>query len=822
MRVEMSSQSDDIAYQVGARELSDEFVDFGDDTETVRFRMEADAVFDQIANRMYESNSAALREGLTNAYATTITAEREFNIDRMLNPVEVTAVKDESEIQLSIEDFGEGITRDVLNEVLSYIGRGNKRVKGDVAGQHGIGFLAFYKLIEPTSAFYMFTNPRKSGEDAYSAAWNSKGCSIDHNGVLPKKKTGDNYGTRFELFIDSTAKNISLVDIGTWVDNLAKFSRVPVTYTTKNTTNGNTSTMSYEPQALTELYSDDIPYLSIETKYFSAYCTPESDSRTILLDVPVKRNAYANVLYGTIDIRFNNENGIIISGPNEGLTPVTQSEYSDLTDSEKERHILYSELHEDDISLPKPTGTRDTLNESADFWNHLVTTFNTQFRRYVSESFNSVTREHLCNISRSNLKQLNTIYRELYENRDSWRKMDISLVHRKVNRKYDVTIPTEIASIFRDLNTVVTQLDPGKTNPTQYDKKRVREPTRAIEISSSKQTYMGVSINPQRSTVVWEDSQDNHIVKLESADVYDLYEDILGWKKLTTVKKSTLNEFDISESTKNEFLSRFGNSEVVQNTQSSLVIRCDTTYRATVRDIESALQSAEDGHSRITITRHCTPATLVLFPDSTDTLISNHYSLATNDLAIARCSEADSNRLTQYTNCCTIDEFKNSSENIWVDSNHGLINANNSDKPVLIHIVSQQLKKRLENERLTNEIATILRKNHYSAQEDIYYVCISPKDTYTMIPLMANESVQFVSSNTNSLNTAVTATQSMPEAKLYALAVSKCTSLDSTIINLVCDMRHRTLRANTTAVIDLIDAKLEQIDEAYDSTNTHT
>lgn len=199
-------------YQIGVHDI-DTTGSITDEKNVIEFEFEPEAVFKRLADDVYQSAEAGIREPLMNS----ITAVRRAFGDDLDEGVIRFTVKRGEQTTIQIRDNGVGITEGVLNEILTVVGRSSVRDDGNLTGQYGVGFLASYKLVGPDGGFMMTTNPRESEEGPYSGLFKPGTFEPNTEGHLPQMLDEDEYGTVFEFY---TKRGIDADDIFRWVRNM--------------------------------------------------------------------------------------------------------------------------------------------------------------------------------------------------------------------------------------------------------------------------------------------------------------------------------------------------------------------------------------------------------------------------------------------------------------------------------------------------------------------------------------------------------------------------------------------------------------------------
>lgn len=618
----MSDENKNVDYQIGSHKL-DTSGSIVDDEDVIEFDFESGAVFRRLADDIYESAEAGIREPLTNAITTV---RRTFN-DISKGVIEIT-VQDGEQVMLRLSDNGEGIPKSILEEVLTVIGRSNARDDGELSGQYGMGFLASYKLVGLDGGFLMCTNPRDTDEGPYSGLFKPGTFEPDENDALPSLLEEDQYGTVFEYYIRD---DISIDEIRQWVEKHARWSPVPVIYQELDKNGSVEYSEDFYSSTLDNVYENS-PCLHIDNNYYEVATSPKSKNDVILISSPVSMTGLRTLrrkLPWQVDLRLKYENGIVFKGPNEGLVPVRENEYEDMDDERQSNYIPKSELDEEDMTLPEPTGTREKLCRHREFLRHV----NGQLRdKYLNQVEDTLDNFNPKNTSLQDLDEMSRhIMLRIFKDFEDNVEYSTNDIKSELNSTYNYD--TDDESLLEFIKTMTSSLPVV----SEYGSKGRKYPRKtAYNLRESKGTvFMCVSQNSWKSDAVKESDQSTHIVKVDSAGDYDLYEEHLGWKKLKSIKKSNATDIlNISEEKikylRDKTLNKTGKIE-----DQSVTVHVDSGGRSTINRKSSKLIKY---YNKSTRDSNRLGDVLVLFSRNDGAYISNHYELADNRCCVASCS----------------------------------------------------------------------------------------------------------------------------------------------------------------------------------------
>lgn len=293
------------------------------------FEYENIAVFERLADNIYSSKEAGVREAIQNS----ITAVKNSDVDYGVINIKI---KDKGEYnELMIEDNGLGISRDVLDNVLTVVGKSTNKDDGTVAGKFGMGFLALYKLVGTDGGFMMHTRSRETGEDI-KGFWKPGGFEECED--VPDILEGE-YGTAIKI---ETVYD----ELRTAVEKHSEWSRVPIRVEYYEDNKLVSDNEYYKPNIH---FDNDAFYdMYISNDLFDCYIYRNGDNvdNTFLLhNSPIKYDLDgASFKYGFNTIlRIKNEEGAVID----------------------------DNIIEEEVRLPEPVGTREKLNDGVNFLKYI-------------------------------------------------------------------------------------------------------------------------------------------------------------------------------------------------------------------------------------------------------------------------------------------------------------------------------------------------------------------------------------------------------------------------------------------------------------------
>lgn len=690
-------------------EVDDTKVEIGEDNEFIEFEMEAEAVFKRLARDIYDREEAGIREPITNSSTAVLRAIEEHD----LTPREGVIQIEQRAGTLIIQDNGIGITDAELREVLSVIGRSMNRDREDLSGQFGMGFLSLWMLTGLDGGFIMSTRSRETDE-LITGVWKSGGFSRVDPEKFEESLDENQYGTRLSINLKDS---ISRGDIRNWVSKYAEWCRVPVSYREFDRNGTEVFNEDYGNKKLGEDIPNKSPRVTLENEYFRAVSSEECGGKTILLDVPVERNAYiSDAPFSDVDIRMKVESGIVVDGPNEGKIPISENEFRKLDGERQGKHVPWKRVTEDDVVMPGPTGTRDRLDSSSKFWNWLSNKLQEIYNEKPKEYFKNIsTTEDLLSIDKEKLFYIAYFVRNISL---SFHPTP-SEIENELKSNYNIDVTTELSETLHAFTEDIKYFPPD-TDPSKNSNGRTVYPEEVIWKSKGDDRdgdiFMGVSLNKKKSEIVWEDNENNSIVSLDESDQYSLFEK-LGWKKLKEIGESNIDEFDISEETKEEFLGE--NTERVSSVKRpqdrTLLLhfskRSRDNQRVKAGTLKSEFKRLNQSEKEFPPRIPGNPKKLILFPTNLDENLTDYYWLTNQTTAIATCSVSVSEYLSEVENIQIVDKYIENAGNKEVLTSNGKIKVKNTPGNIVFHIVDKKRASLFKQTEMFDLFEEYLLKN---------------------------------------------------------------------------------------------------------------
>lgn len=689
-----------LGYQVGEHDI-DKTPSLSNDGEIIEFQYEATAVFKRLAEDIYETPEAGIREPLQNALTAVKNAHQEGLLQEGNGIVEIEMHKRDT-VQLVIEDNGIGISRDVLNEVLSVIGRSTNRDDGDVSGKYGMGFLACYKLVgSDDGGFIMYTNSRETEEPPLKGIWKPGVFETDVNDELPERFGSDRHGTRFEFTLK---EGITANDVRDWIQKHAEWAQIPIVYREYDDNGRLDQDDEFGTKSLQTEHADTHTNLVIENDYFTAVCSPDATGKTLLINSPIERNSNysSDKAYYNIDVRLKNESGIIYEGPNKGFMPVSDAEYESMDEDRRDQYIPKREVSPNDKQIPSPTGTRESLEPDTEFWSDLHSRFRSMYQSEIRSQLEDLQNpSDFHNLTVNEKKQLYSGVENLGLSREL-----VEECKSVINNTLDISVNESVARVLSSFTDKIRHVPRGTPASSAETKNGTEGVSVGTVLSSIEDgdVFMGVSMNDVKMDAAWEDNEQNQIVRVEGTNQYEKYSKLLGWKKLKNVTDD-IEELDITQELYEKLTS---NNTSTSTGSSSRNSGLPAEERLVV--VHMGDKSRKMPASRIREKYNNNNEHLIMFPSTSEENLSDNRNLQCEHVHLATGIVKVTEYLTEAKNVTSIENW-NIEEEI-VKTSDGEMTAKSlkqTDKKVIFHSLQDDIVEKFQDEEIMHEFSSITR-----------------------------------------------------------------------------------------------------------------
>lgn len=732
-------QGEDIAgdIHIGRSVSSGEHIftesDDSGEISNVDFSVEFETIFSHIADRLYGSDEAAIREGLTNSVTSILRARSRGLISESEGTIEFE-IHDggpDSSGTLILRDNGIGMSREEIEKVVAKVGATTSKTDGNLAGQFGMGFLALFKLVGlDNAAFIMYSNSRLNNNPPISGSWNSKGFSPAPDGKLAGSFTEDDKGVKFYFPLKD---DISAQDIISYVRDNASFSRVPVLLKYYNENNELIIDDELGGDNVLDQVDDTEPFVEYEDEYIHAICSPSCPNRTILLDVPVDRGFVDRRLslpFSKLMVRLKNEKGVVVSGPNEGNMRVSDIEYSSLeAEGLNNEFITDGSIERGDIVMPRPKTNRDGLERNREFWEWVSERVNTAYNDKLEEIGQSIN-------SIGDMLSLDEVSLQLFTSQIP--EMDESLEDFSLEDYLERWDENNVRGSFSDdliekiALTTATVGEATLDNVMMCNKASGRDDRKLYEVlrevHNNGELYIGVSMNPSRVKVVLEDSEYNRAISVDNTQWYDLLQNNFDAKLLNNVTKERLDEFDIGEDTV-EFFSEYTASSSKDMNMRQKSIKLHFGEKSNLKETKSEKLSFGDFEEKLNDNSDNslsffskTPDQIVVFTRTCGHRLSDYkFKTASLKTPVVSLTKAQLETVKNHPKIITAPEFMEKSKSTVVKTSEGEIEMREvveEFKPVF-HILPDTTVELFRENSILNSMNSICRSSNFWA--DFYY-----------------------------------------------------------------------------------------------------
>jgi hypothetical protein len=321
-------------------------------SEPMSFEADLRHLIRKVADDLYESWEATIREYLANAETACLRVQH-FKENPEESPLDdvivgesyepkIEVIWDKQEERLTIKDNGIGMAGAEVDEIFRKIGHSASRDYGKYSGQFGMGALSFVKFVGLDNSMTMLTHSRLN-DDNFAADVSLAGLE-----GLRGSLDDDEYGTKFHMSPDGE------YSVRQAVEQYAEWMRVPVLYVEYDESGVETFNEDWGNKSFTDEYAKDKVCLNVsESGAFEAYCAPDAKGRTLLLSMDIDRNdGSGSRRHGApfdFDVRLLDESGVVFKGPHAGMMPCPRSDYEEMLIQARAGAITRDLLREDDV-----------------------------------------------------------------------------------------------------------------------------------------------------------------------------------------------------------------------------------------------------------------------------------------------------------------------------------------------------------------------------------------------------------------------------------------------------------------------------------------
>lgn len=759
----------DVDIHEGATDFPDISAQLPDSSDVQEFGVRFEDAVKHMSVHKYESEASMVREYVANMAATCLEAKE--TLDEDYSPVIHIAYFPASE-RLIMEDNGMGMSSEEIETVGIELGVSTNRYTSDRGGKYGIGLLSGLKGVGLDGAFFMHSRSRRTNEYV-RGLWSAYGYkTVD---ALPDKFESEQYGTRFEFPLKDPS-----VDMRTAIAEAASVSRVPVLYTERTNDGSLIEDDEYGGRSDTPFqdhYSDTAGDVVIDTDAFRAVHSPNAENRTVLLDVPIDRNFEISDLndgpysdlrselpYRKFDVVFKSEDRKIVAGPHKGQTRVSDGEYARMPEDRRDGYIAASDCAPNDIWIPSPAGDRDRFEENPDFWRWLAEQFvdrtDAELERIVSTADET---DQILSLPREDIGFVDRWMVEQVLGRD-WRagKLARELDKRDLDDVDDQTV-IDFAQISHAVDHCKRGSDPWRSHSrTEMNVYEV-----LLSTPDDADVWMASHPSEKKANVVWEDHEGHTVVRVGKPSL-DQFAEVFGWRRLNYVSEETLDEFDISEETRESFQtdSSYRNPNAGEDAPDRLLTLHearpsddndrgykDVTEKETARYLRAYFEATAADQRPKRALWNADIEHLVLFPSNSEESMSDYLGvLGYGTIRLATCTVGVWDYLKDLDAVHRIEDYLREARNRAVPTSAGRMAipaARDAGDSVVLHLLADEILPSMRDTPEMSEAAAWFeteRPMDWRADDpedlgDVVYVPIGDADLNRLLPELRHDDV---------------------------------------------------------------------------------
>lgn len=671
----------------------------------------------------YKSPEAGPRESISNGCTAIRDAVDEGYMEEGEGEIIVRLIEEEqNEWRVEIQDNGIGLSTDRI-EMIRRMGVSGSAGDGSKTGMFGIGWYANYKVVSASGRFITHSISRETEEETV-CIWQLNGRKILSERTPDLR--GNDYGTVISMY---PKQDLSITELESYITRHAKSARENVTVIKKPAT-GSISKEEYPPIDVCKEYAHEFGY-TIENDYVSIITSPNVDEDTLyVLDNAMDlQNSFRSSPW-RVAIRIKTEEHTIFKSEDSekiGLKVVPTDQYDLMPESKKDGYIPESDLESEDIITPAPTGSRDSLSRMDQFTSWLSNELETKFKSELEPILNKDIPKEL---SQTEMEYLYAVLSTCRRTRNIRSKLNsISNGLGASNSVYEDIL--EILGYEINVEDSTLYLDVAKQHKYGTQRYSAMALTKFADKHNA-EIYMGTSFNETKCEIVRTHAEEAIFVKVDKASEYDKYTP-LGWKLLKDIKKSTLSEYNLTESEQEHFENEMSTPST-DNRETRLTIRYGTDRignlsKVALSDLKQNVGTGKKVGSKYKADR------LVLFPDSGAENVSDHYALGGYTTAIARCTDDEAEELlTANDSICTYDEYYEQALTASVETFDGYITGqellDNASGPLPYNTIAVEL--------IPKDMRELVSINEFTP--DQFYETNRLMNRYTMRGLVGKES----------------------------------------------------------------------------------
>lgn len=602
----------------------------------------------------YRSREAAARELISNGVTSEFEAMEYYDLSSP--KVVVKLVEEQDNVwKLIIRDNGVGFSRTRLDKLRS-LGETTNGERADRTGQYGIGFYAVF-LIAGQNGEVGITSVSRETDEKFQCRWamyDQAIAEVDEVDYEIEDEFDTEYGAEMSIYINTDT--IDPNQLQAWIKKHARAARVPIRFEYSPAKANQEIVTEYEPEDIFEKY-DSKESITIEGSKYKAIMSPDAPNELYMLDITFDIEEQFRELPWGVCIRVETENSVVVDAPDRysdhiGKFKITSDEY-DLVDSEnREKYVSEAHLTDEHIVSPEPAGTRDDLSNINDFSSYLYDKFDNQLTSQLKNRLdedNDLSTDDILLIFDMFSDEINPM-RELryFLGRGFYRSNNI-----KSRLSPYISFNTRIEEATVSKETLNSKRKYGVNRFCAAEIQRLAEENDA-------EVYTAVTMNEIKQEIAKLKHENVIFVKVSESSDYDTFS-VFGWEPLKTISTDPddhgLSKKEKKYIKKNKSKQSKNDSKSIADTE--LTIRFGLSGRRNNVQSVTVSELLNDIKSHSNNIRKYTPEKVVLFSDSSDKNISDHYDLGCSRVCLVRCSDEVFEHLLENDSTETLISYEN-------------------------------------------------------------------------------------------------------------------------------------------------------------------
>ena len=611
---------------------------------------------------MYENKFSTIDELFTNARTAVKKADMFF--DDVEKHVIITIDELDNGVEISFRDTGIGIDWDTIDTLESIAESDTSKYEG-LTGTFGNGFYSALQFVSIEGCFYMRSRSRETDE-LITGRWDASGFTeLDNvDGVFDGDWDASSYGTEFQMI----APDIDGEDLFEYITELITYVQIPVTveYTRKDS---ETVTQTFGSNNITDAYSETGLCVSFDFEDFVLHVGSGAHGDAYLNKIPIKlsQDINGNWPHVGVDLEMFVEERKVFRGPHEG-TLIFESQDFVHEGLDEDEYILESQLVDEDIEYPYPSGTREILNVPDSFVSFVKTTIQDAIE-YAFSSYSGRLSDAESAYEKANTftwNDLQIIYDsvEFYRYEDVYSDRIVGYSYLEDELEY-VIPPRNISDGLLELAQVLTTTVEYKTNNERSFGGRLKEVQFEVgyilqeaAIKDEASVYVSVTENELKVNAAIDTDERNSVaINLEHSLYYDVMTQFDNVKRLSNITKTDIEMTnDLSDVTERLYNKKYDNLSITeQKKQEKVVVRFeDTTEKISVATLEDDILTG--GPTEIDIQSHSVEK-LVVFTEESPHNIFDFTSFKNDSVALVRIDSKYQETLLEHESVTLISEL---------------------------------------------------------------------------------------------------------------------------------------------------------------------